>query len=202
MTTKTILHIGSGHRRSAARIPLVFQTDKWREIRLDIDPDNEPDILGSMMDMAVVEDCCVDAIYSSHNIEHVYVHEVPLVFLEFLRVLKHDGFAVITCPDLQSVCALVAEDKLTDEAYRSLAGPISPLDILYGHGASLAAGRHYMGHKCGFTLKTLITALQAAGFQSVAGKRRESGFDLWVLATRASMPEVQLRALAGSIFPR
>jgi hypothetical protein len=48
---------------------------------------------------------------------------------EFLRVPKPEGFAVITCPDLQSVCALVAEDKLTDAAYDSPAGPIAPLDI-------------------------------------------------------------------------
>ncbi len=201
MTTKTILHVGSGHRRSSARIPVVFQTDEWREICLDIDPANEPDILGSMLNMDAVADGCVDAIYSSHNIEHVYAHEVPLVLGEFLRVLKTDGVAVITCPDLQAVCSLVADDKLSDMAYMSQAGPITPLDILYGHGAALAAGRHYMGHKCGFTLKTLITALQAAGFQGVAGKRREGWFDLWVLATRASMPEVQMRALAGSIFP-
>ena len=202
MSVKTILHVGSGHRLSGAKLPVVFQTEEWREIRLDIDPANDPDIIGSMMDMATVEDGRVDAIYSAHNIEHLYAHEVPVVLGEFMRVLKPDGFVVITCPDLQTVCALVAEDKLTDEAYRSQAGPISPLDILYGHAAALAAGHYYMVHKCGFTLKTLTAALQVAGFQSVAGKRRTGGFDLWALATRRSMPEVQLGTLAGSVFPR
>lgn len=156
---KTILHVGPGHRQNGARLPPVLQTSDWHEIRLDIDPANEPDILGSMLDMAAVQSVSVDAIYSAHNIEHVHAHEVPLVLNEFLRVLKPMSYLVITCPDLQTVCALVAEDKLDYAAYYSPAGPITPLDILYGHGASLAAGHHYMAHRCGFTLKTLTTAL-------------------------------------------
>ena len=52
---------------------------------------------------------------------------------EFHRVLKLDGFVLLTCPDLQSVCALVANDQLTDTAYQSGMGPITPLDMLYGH---------------------------------------------------------------------
>lgn len=183
---KTILHVGPGHRSNGARLPATFQTPDWQEIRLDIDPANEPDIVGSMLDMAAMADSSVDALYSAHNIEHVHAHEVPDVLKEFLRVLKPDGFAVITCPDLQSVCALVAEDKLTDAAYQSPAGLITPLDILYGHGTALAAGHHYMAHKCGFTLKTLTTALHSAGFAASAGKRRTRELDLWAVANQGS----------------
>ncbi|CAK0781748.1 hypothetical protein CCP4SC76_7930005 [Gammaproteobacteria bacterium] len=120
---------------------------------------------------------------------------------EFHRVLKPEGFLVVTCPDLQTVCALVAEDKLTDTAYQSPAGPITPLDILYGHGAALAAGHHYMAHKCGFTLKTLTQALQAAGFQTIAGKRRARGLDLWMVASKRVMDEATMRGLAGKVLP-
>ena len=42
----------------------------------------------------------VDAVFSSHNIEHLYPHEVPLALKEFMRVLKPDGFVLMTCPDL------------------------------------------------------------------------------------------------------
>lgn len=201
MHAKTILHVGPGHRNNGAKLPAAFQGSDWQEIRLDIDPANEPDIIGSMLDMAAVTDVSVDAIYSAHNIEHVYAHEVPLVLKEFLRVLKPDGFLVVTCPDLQSVCQLVAEDKLGDAAYTSQAGPITPLDILYGHGAALAAGHHYMAHKTGFTLKTLTQALQAAGFQTIASKRRARAFDLWALATKGPMSEAALRELAGKVLP-
>lgn len=201
MHAKTILHVGPGHRNNGAKLPAAFQGSDWQEIRLDIDPTNEPDIVGSMLDMAAVADASVDAIYSAHNIEHVYAHEVPQVLNEFLRVLKPDGFLVVTCPDLQTVCQLVAEDKLGDAAYTSQAGPITPLDILYGHGAALAAGHLYMAHKTGFTLKTLTQALHTAGFATSAGKRRTRGLDLWVVATKGPMEESALRELAGKVLP-
>ena len=198
---RTILHVGPGHRNNGAKLPVAFQSSEWQEIRLDIDPANEPDIVGSMLNMAAVQDASVDAIYSAHNIEHVYAHEVPQVLKEFLRVLKPDGFLVVTCPDLQTVCQLVAEDKLGDAAYTSQAGPITPLDILYGHGAALAAGHHYMAHKTGFTLKTLTQALHTAGFATSAGRRRLRGLDLWVVASKGPMEEAALRELAGKVLP-
>lgn len=200
MNKKTVLHVGPGHRRSGAKMPTGFQGSDWQEIRLDIDPGNEPDVVGSMLDMTAVAAGSVDAVYSAHNIEHVYAHEVPLVLAEFLRVLKSSGVAVITCPDLQAVCALVADNKLTDPAYNSPAGSITPLDILYGHSASVAAGYHFMAHKTGFTEKSLTQALQLAGFQSIASMRRASGFDLWVLASKAPLAETDVRALASKFF--
>ncbi|WPL20233.1 class I SAM-dependent methyltransferase [Thiorhodovibrio frisius] len=140
------LHIGCGPKHKD-RTTAGFNTPDWQDIRLDIDPAVQPDILGTMTDMAAVESESMDALFSSHNIEHLYAHEVPVALAEFLRVLKPNGFAVITCPDLQSVCALVAEDKLTEPAYTAPAGPIAPIDILYGHRPSLARGNLYMAHK-------------------------------------------------------
>ena len=201
MNPKTVLHVGPGHRQSGAKLPLGFQESEWKELRLDIDPGNEPDILGSMLNMAAVATDSVDAIYSAHNIEHVYAHEVPLVLAEFLRVLKPSGVAVITCPDLQTVCALVADDKLTDAAYNSAAGPITPLDILYGHSTALEAGYHFMANKTGFTEKSLSQALQTAGFQSIASKRRPRGLDLWMLASKVHLSEAEIRAFASKVFP-
>jgi SAM-dependent methyltransferase len=201
MKTKSILHVGCGHRSSGAKLPPALQGDEWHEIRFDIDPANEPDLVGSMLDMSAVETVSMDALYSAHNIEHVYPHEVPVVLKEFLRVLKPDGILLITCPDLQAVCALVVEDKLTTAAYQSAAGPITPLDILYGHGAALAAGHHYMAHKGGFTLKTLTVALQEAGFQSVTGKCRLRGLDLWLLASKQVVVDAVLGELAGRLLP-
>jgi protein O-GlcNAc transferase len=201
MNARTVLHVGPGHRKSGARLPEAFQGEGWKELRLDIDPINEPDILGSMLDMGAVADTSVDAIFSAHNIEHVHTHEVPRVLSEFLRVIKPEGFLVITCPDLQTVCQLVVEDKLTEAAYTSQAGAITPLDILYGHSQAVAEGHHYMAHKTGFTLKSLTQELHRAGFQSSAGKRRARGLDLWVLATPVQTDEARLRALAQSYLP-
>jgi len=198
---KTVLHVGPGHRQSGAKLPDGFESGEWKEIRLDIDPGNEPDILGSMLDMSAVGSGSVDAIYSAHNIEHVYAHEVPLVLAEFLRVLKPEGFVVVTCPDLQAVCAMVAKGGLTEPAYQSKAGPITPLDILYGHGDALKAGYHFMAHKTGFTEGSLTQALLEAGFAQVASKCRARGWDLWALATKGVMGDEVLREMAGKLLP-
>ena len=198
---KTFLHVGCGPARKDRTTP-GFNTDGWNELRLDIDPGVGPDIVSTMLDMSAVEDAAVDAVFSSHNIEHLYSHEVPVALAEFRRVLRSDGFVVITCPDLQSVCALIAEDKLTEPAYISPAGPIAPLDILYGHRQSMARGNLYMAHRCGFTQKVLNDALLAAGFASVASIRRgHPSFDLFAVATKTAASESVLRELAAAHFP-
>jgi predicted SAM-dependent methyltransferase len=197
---KNFLHVGCGpkHKNQTTK---GFNTADWVEKRLDIDESVKPDVVGTMTDMSAVLTSSMQAIFSSHNIEHLYPHDVPVALAEFIRVLSDDGFAVITCPDLQSVCALVAEDKLTDPAYVSPAGPIAPLDILYGHRASMNTGNLYMAHRCGFTKKVLSGTLQAAGFQSVAVMARPACFDLWALATKLPMAEIDLRTLASLHFP-
>ncbi len=112
-------------------------------------------------------------------------------------MLKSNGFAVITCPDLKSVCALIAEDKLTEPAYVSPAGPIAPLDILYGLRTSMAHGNLYMAHRCGFTQKVLSATLQASGFKSVATMARGYPyFDLWAVASKEVLNEEQIQASA------
>jgi SAM-dependent methyltransferase len=198
----TVLHVGAGHPKNGAPLPAGFRTPEWKELRLDIDPANVPDIVGSMLDMPAVADASVDAVYSSHNIEHVYAHEVSVMLKEFLRVLKPNGFFVVTCPDLQSVAQLIAEDKLTEAAYTSPAGPITPLDILYGYRPALAQGNHFMAHKCGFTLKVLFATLQANGFAVVSGKRRLAAFDLWAVAAKSPMGDDEIHELAARYLPK
>lgn len=70
--TKAVLRVGVGHRQNGAPLPAVLRTTEWKAVRLDIDPANKPDILGSMLDMPAVTDASVDAVYSAHNIEHVF----------------------------------------------------------------------------------------------------------------------------------
>ena len=199
---KSFLHVGCGSKRKD-RTTRGFNSPDWTEIRLDIDAFVQPDVIGTMTDMSAVASESVDAIYSSHNIEHLYPHEVPLALAEFLRVLKPNGFFVVTCPDMQSICKLVAEDRLTEAAYTSPAGPIAPLDILYGHRPSIAQGNLYMAHRCGFTQKVLSGTLQSCGFKSVAtmARGRAPFFDLFALASKSERTEAQMRELANLHFP-
>lgn len=198
---KTFLHVGCGpkHKNQTTK---AFAGADWQELRLDIDERVNPDIVGTMLDMSAVADGSVDAVFSSHNIEHLYPHEVPLALAEFKRVLKPGGFVVITCPDLQSVCQLIADDKLTAPAYTAPAGPITPLDILYGHRKAMAAGNLYMAHRCGFTRKVLSATLQGSGFATIAVKARAYPyFDLWAMATKDATAEDAAHALAQAHFP-
>ncbi|WP_395827020.1 class I SAM-dependent methyltransferase [Elstera sp.] len=195
------IHVGCGPKRKDRTTP-GFNTPDWQEVRFDIDASVEPDITGTMTNMSAVPSGSMDALFSSHNIEHLYPHEVSVALAEFRRVLTPNGFAVITCPDLKSVCALVAEDKLTEPAYTSPAGPIAPVDILYGHRAAMQAGNLYMAHRCGFTEKVLVACLKEAGFAMVASRARPGPyFDLWAVATVAEIAPEALRDFAAQHIP-
>jgi len=176
-----VLHVGCGPDTPPRLPEAFFPRSLWHEIRLDIDPAVQPDVVASITDMAPVASGSVDAVWSAHNLEHLFPHEVPRALAEFRRVLKPDGVAMLTLPDLQQVAELVAQDRLAEPAYLSPAGPITPLDMLYGHGASVAAGNVFMSHRGGFTARTLEAALIGAGFAEVR-VTRDGGFGLWATA--------------------
>ena len=70
-------HVGCGPNRKDQTF-LAFQSDDWREVCFDIDESVAPDLIGMVTDMSSVETGSMDALFSSHNIEHLYPHEVPL----------------------------------------------------------------------------------------------------------------------------
>ncbi len=177
---KTVLHVGCGPY-NPAKLHKTFHGPGWRELRLDIDPRVAPDIVASMTVLPLAGQA-VDAVSSSHGLEHLYAQEVAVALSEFHRVLKPDGFALITLPDLQKVTELVAADSLEGTAYVSPTGPIAPIDMIYGHRASIARGNRFMAHRTGFTAKTLGNPLFHARFAQARVSR--SGFDLWAFATK------------------
>lgn len=187
--SKQVLHVGCGPY-NPKKLPARFNTDSWKEVRLDIDPQVKPDIVASITDMSGIQSGSFDALFSSHNIEHLYPHEVDTALGEFARVLKPDGFALITCPDLQTVAEYIAEDKLEETLYDSPAGPIAPVDILYGHRPSLARGNLFMAHKTGFTANTLGKAIVRNGFAQVKVQRDKAHYNLWAIGYKTK-PETE-----------
>lgn len=194
----TFLHIGCGQKNIWST---PFAGSDWTELRLDIDPSVDPDVIGTMTKMDAISSGSMDALFSSHNIEHLFPYEVEIALAEFRRVLKDDGFAIITCPDLKSVCSFVANDQLIEPLYTSPSGPISPIDILYGHRPALQKGNYYMAHRCGFTEKVLVATLRQAGFMQVASFARANAFDLWALATCSEWSQKQLLETAEKYMP-
>jgi hypothetical protein len=181
---KQVLHVGCGPQ-SANALPEMFQGGQWREIRLDIDPGVQPDYVADICDMGVIPSASMDGLYSSHNIEHLYPHDVPRALLEFHRVLKEGGLLAIATPDIQRVAPFVAAGNLESPLYDSPVGPIAAIDMMYGHGISMAAGNLFMAHKTGFTAGSLATKLLAAGFSDVCILRK--GFDLLAVARKLAI---------------
>jgi len=179
---ETILNIGCGTVRDV-RLEARHPSAEWREVRLDINPAVEPDVVASVTDMRVLTDASVDAVWCSHILEHLEAHKVPVAMAECLRVLKPGGAAAFLVPDLQSVARMVAEDRVGEPLYMSDLGPIYPLDVVYGYGPALAAGNGFMAHRTGFTPTGLGTALQNAGFDPVLVRRSE-GWELIAFAHR------------------
>ena len=191
---KTFLHVGCGPQyKSQIK---GFDNENWKEIRFDIDEKVNPDIVGTLLDMSAVEAGSVDAIYSAHNIEHVFPHEVPIVLREFHRVLKDDGMVVLVCPDLQSVCEAVVDDKLLQPLYESPAGPISPIDILYGYRPAIARGNEYMAHKGGFTYSVLNDAFIEAGFKMNYGGRNPDRWELFIISFKQEKLQEEINTIA------
>ena len=194
---KKFLHVGCGPQYKNS----LKGFEDWQEIRFDIDPKVKPDIIGTLTDMSAVEDKSVDALYSSHNIEHLYPHEVPTAIGEFYRVLKDDGFVVITCPDLQSVASEVAKGNLIEPLYESNSGPITALDILYGHRGFIANGNTYMAHKSGFTFPVLSGLFDEAGFGITFGAAIPEHFAIWLVCSKNKLPTDRLNELAAQFLP-
>ena len=177
--TQKLLHVGPGTDYKEQTTP-VFNTNNWLETRLDIDPNVDPDILASITDMSEIEDNTFDAVFSSHNIEHIYAHDVLKAFNEFIRVLKDDGFLLLTCPDIQQVCKLIGDGRIGEKLYSAPAGDIYPLDVLYGWRQAIAEGHENMAHKNGFTSQSLIDHLRVVKFKSFI--TAQEGYNLWILA--------------------
>jgi ubiquinone/menaquinone biosynthesis C-methylase UbiE len=192
---KKVLHVGCGQKRLVGQNP-VFPEGEWRETRLDIDPSVGPDIVSSMTAMPMLPDDCQDAVYSAHNLEHLFPHELRAALSEFRRVLKPGGFALVLVPDIQAAAAAIAAGKGRLPLYVSASGPITPFDVLYGHRASIEHGHIHMAHRNGFVIATLLEALEQAGFTAVHAKR--TGMELAGMAYKDHRPAGSPR-LSGTL---
>ena len=180
---RIMLHVGCG-KRDSGLLPSELLTPEWFEVRLDIDPEVAPDIVADMIDMPEIGTATVDGIWSSHNLEHVFAYQVPLVLREFFRVLRPGGTAHVQVPDITVPAKAAAHGRLETPLYTSMAGPITALDMLFGYGPAIAQGEHFMAHRTAFTRATISDKFKAAGFANVRVVARDNA--LWTTANRPS----------------
>jgi predicted SAM-dependent methyltransferase len=95
------------------------------------------------------DDNTVDAIWSSHTLEHAGIYRVSQTLNEWFRVLKHGCKAIIQVPNFDYVAKywLIGPDRAWAEA------------MVFGHQAH--EGEY---HKCAFTTESFRADLEAAGF--------------------------------------
>jgi len=149
-----VLHPGC----SDSILPLQFDGE---EIRLDIDPKVQPDIVASMTDMGEIGQ--FDLVYCSHTLEHLHPADADRALQEFMRVLRPGGAAFIMVPDLEGI------QPTHEVLFDSAAGPITGHNLYYGHVSCME--NPYMQHHCGFVAETLRAALARAGFTQIVVKR-------------------------------
>ena len=198
---KTLLHVGCNILDKKGTLPYFFD-DSWEEIRYDIDASVNPTIVGSLTDLGMIESGTIDAIYSAHNIEHLFEFEVEIALAEFYRVLKSDGILVLACPDLESVCKIVIEKGLYGRAYDTPTDGIviTPHDMIYGWGRVIRSGNPFFAHKCGFDTQTMHHKLSDAKFKDFASFVTKTDFTLWVVARKGSLDNVSIETFAQTVF--
>jgi hypothetical protein len=166
---RVVLNAGCGSSAGGA-LPEFFAG--WRQLRVDIDPLAQPDLVASIADLSEIPDGSIDAIWSAHCLEHLFAHEVPRALAEFRRVLVATGFGCIIVPDLQAIADWIASDRLHETVYDSAAGPVTAHDMLWGFGGAISRGNLAMAHRCGFTPTLYLNHLNAAGFPEIVLRRR------------------------------
>lgn len=161
--TKKVLNVGGGSK--SIPLPPIFAD--YEHLLLDIDPKGGPDIVGDAKHLEKLGKNKFDAVYCSHNLEHFYFHEVPMVLSGMYHVIKPDGFVYIRVPDILAAIDLCRKANLDLEEglYMASGVPIMTLDVIYGWSFEIQkSGQPYYAHKTAFTESSLRRKLTEAGF--------------------------------------
>lgn len=134
------------------------------------------DIACDPRELATLPAAQYDAVYCSHALEHFYRHEVPQVLAGILHVLKPGGFVHLRVPDIHALMRTTLDRGLDVDAvlYKSGAGPVTVLDVLYGYAPLVARrGQEHHAHRTGFSRQSLANALFRAGFSISYSNQRD-----------------------------
>ena len=92
---KIIVDLGSGN-------PAITDNIKCKKrIKIDIDPQTLPDIVHDFSNGIPLEDNSVDICFASEVIEHLYYSKKFIS--EIKRILKNDGYIILSCPNICSL---------------------------------------------------------------------------------------------------
>lgn len=150
---KIVLNLGSGKTRITDAIYNEEICD-YHEIRVDLDKRYNPDIFSDIKKLPMIPDDSVDAVYSSHSLEHVNFYDGIECLKEWYRVLKKGGELRVIVPNIASAAEHIAKGDIFHVMYESEVGPIQAIDFIYGH-KELSRYNDYQCHRMGYTVESL-----------------------------------------------
>lgn len=170
------LHIGGQQRRPG-----------WTVIDV-IERPGVTDIVGNCLDLSRFADNSVTEIYASHVYEHLaHADELLPAIQEAYRVLRPKGLFRVGVPDLEVLCRLMLDPRLSfDERLRVMR-------IMYGGQIDRTDF-----HKVGLTFELFKRVLEHAGFTSV---RRVGSFGLFDDATNLTFRGVPISLNITALKP-
>ncbi|MCD6035008.1 MAG: Methyltransferase type 12 [Rickettsiales bacterium] len=183
---KRVLQVGYGLREKRP-LHQIFKGPEWEVIHLDTIADTSPNIQGDITWANEVPDESMDAVWLVDSLKFLYLHQAALALKECFRVLKPNGIAFMTVPDIQKIAEFVQDGKLAVPLYKTPEGGITALDMLFGPVNMIAAGAHECTHKTGYTARTLADKIGHAGFGRI--KVKKEGFHLWASAYKVPLAE-------------
>lgn len=178
-TGKTVLNVGGGTKA----IPIPADYDGWSVVLLDVEEGPDVDVVGDMRDMPCEPDS-FDAVYCSHALEHLEAKDHERTLRGFRRALRPGGHVRIRVPDIARAKIAGRELGWDTVLYVSASGPITALDIVKGHQASIDAGADAMRHRSALTAERLENLLRRAGFVSVTTSVSIPGWEIQAIATK------------------
>jgi hypothetical protein len=158
---KILLNVGCGNRYVRQGWPYF---ESWKEIRADLYVE-DADIKCDIVKLNGVTDSSVDCIWASHVVEHLYWHELPETFGNFMRVLKPNGCAVVIVPDLGAIADRI-KDGLLEPVREYNNCNLAPIDFIFGGRDFHQRDGIGQLHKTGFTSKSMGQVLNSLGIKS------------------------------------
>lgn len=141
----------------------------------------EPHILNYDARNIPYDDDSIDAVYSSHLVEHLGMKEVHVVLGEWYRILRKKGKIIINVPDIQWAARELLNQIDGDHPISPVFNtPAKVMEIFFGN-------QDHEGefHKSGFTDKILHVCLSDAGFNNIRVKKVYEAHEMGCLIATA-----------------
>lgn len=177
---KTVLIVASGNKKEdfpGYHRDIYGAFEGWKIIFSDINPEMDVDIISDMRDLKEFEDNSVDAVVSTHSLEHLHPLDAIKTMKAMHRVVRPGGTVRVVVPDLEEACKDIARTGEPEMGIYTMPAnenhpdtTIRAIDVIYG-APWCTMNNNFMGHRWGYTLISLKRLVDSIGFRQVMVKK-------------------------------